>query len=144
MEKKKFGIGKIILIILAIVILGVLIHTIRNFIIISKLQDTFEQYANVDNYHIKIAYDNEQVGHVETNFYLKGDKKAYFIENTNFSGETTRMLTYDNGKRVDFFSDSIEGKNAYLGKGASPNFAIDNGIITDSFLQKIVPFRCCN
>ncbi|MBQ9314255.1 MAG: hypothetical protein IJ220_04530 [Clostridia bacterium] len=140
MEKKKFIIGKIILIILAIIILGILIHTTRNYIIISKLQDTFKQYANVDNYHIKIAYDNEQVGHVETNYYRKDNKKAYFIENTNLSGDITKMLTFDNGKRVDFFSDSIEGKNAYLGKGASPDFAIDNGIMVDSFIQKLF---CC-
>ena len=140
MEKKKFGIGKIILIIFAIILLGILIHTIRNFIIISKLQNTFKQYANVDNYHIKIAYDSEEFGHTETNFYRKGDKKAFFIENTNLSGDVTRMLTYDNGKRVDFFSDSVVEKDAYLGKGASPNFGIDNGIMTDSFMQKLF---CC-
>lgn len=138
MEKKKFRIDKIILIILAIAILGILIHTIRNFIIISKLQDTFKQYADVDNYHIKISYDNEQAGHVETNFYRKGSKKAYFIEITNFSGDITRMLTYDSGKRVDFFSDSAEGKNTYLGKDASPDFAITNGTETGSFSQKLL------
>lgn len=140
MEKKKFRIGKIILIILAIVILGIVIHTMRNFIIVSKLQNTLKQYADVDNYHIKISYDNEQAGHVETNFYRKGNKKAYFIEIINFSGDTTKMLTYDNGKRVDFFSDSLEGKNAYLGKGASPDFAITNGTETENLFQKL--FAC--
>ena len=138
MEKKKIRIGKIILIILAIVILGVLIHTIRNFIIISKLQDTFKQYADVDNYHIKTVYDDENTGHTETNYYRKGDKKAFFIENVNLSGEVARLLTYDSGKRVDFFTETIDEKNAFLGTASSPKFAIDNGIMTDNLVQKIL------
>ena len=140
MEKKKFGIGKIFLIILAIVILGILTHTIRNFIIISELQDTFKQYADVDNYHIKVAYDSEETGHTETNFYRKEDKKAFFIENVNLSGEVVRLLTYDSGKRVDFFTETIDEKNAFLGTASSPKFSIDNGIMTDSLGQKLL---CC-
>ena len=64
----------------------------------------------MDNYHIKISYDNEQAGHVETNFYRKDNKKAYFIEITNFSGDITRMLTYDSGKRVDFSQILLKAK----------------------------------
>lgn len=138
MEKKKFKIGKIILIILAIVIFGILIHTIRNIIIISKLQNTFKQYADIDNYHIKVAYDDESSGHTETNYYRKGEKRAFFIVNTNLSGEVVKLLTYDSGKRVDFFTETIEEKNAFLGIESSPNMGIDNGIMTDNFGQKLL------
>ena len=140
MEKKKFKISKLILIIFAIILLAILVYTARNFVIISKLQNIFAQYADADNYHIKIAYDNEEDAHIEMNYYRKNDKKAYFVENVNANGDVTKLLTYDNGKRVDFFSDSVEGKSAYLGKGNSPNLAIDNGIVTENLLQKI--FSC--
>ena len=49
-----------------------------------------------------------------------------------------KLLTYDSGKRVDFFTETIEEKNAFLGIESSPNMGIDNGIMTDNFGQKLL------
>lgn len=50
MEKKKMKLWKKILIILLLVFIMVLIHVVRNFIIISKLTTISEEYANKTNY----------------------------------------------------------------------------------------------
>ncbi|MBQ9314491.1 MAG: hypothetical protein IJ220_05805 [Clostridia bacterium] len=121
----------IILIVLVIGILGILFHMVRNFIIISNLQRTVKQYEEITNYHIKTSYDDE-AGHNEFDFYRKEDKRAFLIVNTNQSGEVIKLLTYDNGKRVDFFSETPSTKTAQLDVGGSPNFAVTNGLETDS------------
>ena len=44
---------KIIGIIILIIVVLILVHTIRNTIIISDLQNKVEKYSNSNNYHIK-------------------------------------------------------------------------------------------
>lgn len=131
MEKEKNKVLKIVLkTVLAVVlitIIGIIIYMVRNYIIISNLQRIFSQYDNVTNYHTKTSYEDEN-GHTEIDYYRKDDKKALFIVNTNASGETTKMSTYDNGKRVDFFTETSDKKVAMLDSANSPDVVLSNGI----------------
>lgn len=139
MEKEKMKLSKkiliVLLVIVLIVVLGILFHMIRNYIIISHLQKNFEPYAEATNYHTKTSYDTEEMGHVEIDSYRKDEKKALFIVTTNTSGEVSKLLTYDNGKRVDFFSETPEEKNAQLGISSFPNLPISNGLESENGFQ---------
>lgn len=142
MDNKKMKASTIVLficlVIFLIAIIGMLIHTIRNYNIIIDLQNKVSSYSSATNYHIKTSYDSEDVGHVETDFYRKNDKRAFFTVNTNSSGEVNKMLTYDNGKRVDFFAETPEKKIAQIGSAVSPNFVISNGLETDSNFRTFI------
>lgn len=129
MEKRK-GISlvlKIVIAVVLVVVVGIVIHVCRNYIIISNLRKNFSEYANTTNYHTKISYDDE-FGHTDMDYYRKDDKKALFVINTNASGEVAKMLTYDNGKRVDSFYETPSAKTAQLNSGVSPESPLSNGI----------------
>ena len=71
MSKKK--IFKILGIILLVVIAIFLIHTIRNYIIITDLQNKIDKYSNSTNYYTK-SVATESNGTVVTMEYYKKDK----------------------------------------------------------------------
>lgn len=59
MNKKKIF-KKLGIILLAIIII-ILIHTVRNMIIISNTQKKLSNYINSNNYHMKIVSFNEEI-----------------------------------------------------------------------------------
>ena len=77
---KKKRIIKIIGIILIIILIFIAIHTIRNTIIISDLQNKIDNYSNSTNYYTK-SVATESNGTVVTMEYYKKDKKeVVFLE----------------------------------------------------------------
>lgn len=78
MNKKK--ILKIIGIIIAILIILILIHTIRNFIIITDLQNKILKYSNSSNYFIKSVAKEESGNIITINYYKKDNKQVMFME----------------------------------------------------------------
>lgn len=111
MSKKK--IFKIIGMILLIVIVLVLIHTIRNYIIISDLQEKVEKYLDSTNYYIK-SIATENGGTIVTmEYYRKDNKEVVFLER-NLNGEISKISMYNNGERIDTFAENKEVKTAQL------------------------------
>ena len=107
MKKKK--IFKIILIILLVVIAIFLIHTIRNYIIITDLQDKIAKYSDSENYYIKSTSTTEEGTKVIMEYYKKDNRQVVFMER-NQNEENFKMAMYDNGERIDIFYENSEGK----------------------------------
>lgn len=136
MEKKKSKkILKGILIVIAVLIVFLLIHTTRNFIIILNLQDKISEYTDSNNYHIK-SVANEKNGVVMTvDYYKKDDKQVIFLERDN-NGEITKMSIYDTGERKDMFIDTPGSKIAQLDvKTSLVSMQIYNHLQTESKWQ---------
>ena len=121
MEKRASLLKKILMVVLIILLLAILvavIHTMRNFSIIRGLQDKFSAYADSTNYHVKTTTTEPDGSKLVVDFYQKGDKQARFIE----SGEgdsLVKLAIYNNGERIDMFTETAEEKIATLGSNNS-------------------------
>ena len=125
---------KVIGIIIAILIILVLIHTIRNYVIVTGLQDKILQYANSSNYYIK-SVTTENNGTIVTMEYYKKDNKQSSIFERNLNGEISKISMYNNGERTDTFWDNKENKIAELDSNTIMSVNIYNGLETDNKWQ---------
>lgn len=119
-EKKKIlkNILKGALIIFAIILVILIIHTIKNYIIITDLQDKISKYKDSSSYHIK-SVSTESNGTIFTmNYYKKDNKQVVFMER-NTNGEMTKISMYDNGKRIDIFTETKDSKVVDLKSGTT-------------------------
>ena len=132
MSKKK--IFKILGIILLVVIAIFLIHTIRNYIIITDLQNKIADYSNSTNYYTK-SVATESNGTVVTMEYYKKDKKEVVFLERNLNGEISKISMYNNGERTDTFWDNKESKTAQLDSGTIIGVNIYNFTETDNKWQ---------
>lgn len=132
MSKKK--IFKILGIILLVVIAIFLIHTIRNYIIITDLQNKIADYSNSTNYYTK-SVATESNGTVVTMEYYKKDKKEALFLERNLNGEISKISMYNNGERTDTFWDNKESKTAQLDSGTIMGVNIYNFTETDNKWQ---------
>lgn len=114
--KKKVGIGRIILIIIAVLVVLLIVHTFRNYYIILSMQNKILEYKDSTNFHfINVSNWNDGTK-VTMNYYKKGEKQAVFIDREG-NDKTVKMSMYDNGKRVDNFYEVGDSKTAKLGGG---------------------------
>lgn len=120
MEKKEIlkNVLKVVLILLAIVLVIFIIHTTKNYVIITNLQDKISQYKDSLSYHIK-SVSTESNGTILTmNYYKKDSKQVVFMER-NINGEITKISMYDNGERIDVFTETKDLKMADLNSGTT-------------------------
>ena len=97
MEKKK--ILKSILIIIIAIIAIFIIHTIKNYIIITGLQNKITQYKDSTNYNIKSTAKEENGTTIKIDYYKKDNKQVIFLER-NTGEEVSKISMYDNGERT--------------------------------------------
>lgn len=140
MKSKK--ILKIIGIILLILIVLILIHTIRNFIIIRNLQNKIAKYVDSENYYIKNTTTSENNGViVQMDYYQKDNKQVVFLERDN-NGEKTKISMYNNGERIDTFTETSDTKKVKLNSPSSISVQVVNVLQTDNdwqtFLYSII------
>lgn len=115
MNKKR--ILKIIGIVLLIIIVVVLIHTIRNYIIITDLQNKVSKYTGSTNFYTK-SISTENGTKVTIEYYKKDQKEVLKLER-DLEGKTAKVTNYNNGERIDTFWDNEEGKTAKLNNSTS-------------------------
>lgn len=138
MKKKKLNKGlKIILIIIAILIILFLIHTIRNYIIVSQLQNKVTQYTNNNNYHIKFVDNHSDGMIVITNYYKKDNKHAYFLER-NKDGELLKLSVYSDGTKTHRYIETPDNKTANFDKSQFLGVEIVNVLQNDNTWQNIL------
>lgn len=113
MKMKK--ILKIIGIILLVILIFVMIHTIRNTIIISDLQNKVEKYSNSKNYHIKAISQVSENTTMIIDQYQKGEKQLLILERI-VDNEKVKISCYNNGNRIDMFTETKDEKIVELGK----------------------------
>ena len=124
---------KIVLIIIAIILVILLIYTIRNFTIISSLQNKIGEYINSSNFSIKST--NTQEDNILTmNYYKKDNREAVFLEKDN-NGEETKVSMYNNGQRIDTFTQTKDVKTVKLNSLNDMSVQIADVLKTDSRFQ---------
>ena len=121
---------KIIGIILLVLILIVLIHTIRNYIILSKLSGEISMYKNSNNYNAKFVTDFDNGNTVIMDYYKKDNKQAMFMER-KFDGEIVKLSFYDNGERVNMYTESGSSKTVVQNTESLMSIQIFNGLEFD-------------
>ena len=123
---------------MAILIILILIYTIRNYIIITDLQSKILNYQDSKNYHIKsVANSNDGTTNIKMDYYRKDNKQVIFIER-NANGERVKLSMYDNGERVDTFTDTQDTKTAKLNSGELMTVNIYNYLETDNKWQTLL------
>lgn len=135
MLKKK--ILKIFGLILLVIMMVFLIHTIRNYIIITNLQNKISNYANSTNYYTKSVSRENNETVVTMEYYKKDNKEVVFLER-NQNGEIYKISFYNNGERTNTFWDNKEGKTAQLNTDSIMRINIHNGTETDNKLQTLL------
>lgn len=135
MNKKKFL--KIIGIILLVIIVIFLIHTIRNYIIITDLQNKIAEYSDSTNYYTKSVATESDGAVVTMEYYKKDNKEVTFLER-NLDGKISKISMYNNGERTDTFWDNEENKTAQIDSEAIMSINIYNFTETDNIWQTIV------
>lgn len=127
MEKKKIikNVLKIVLILITIFLVLLIVHTIRNYVIITELQDKIAEYNNSINYHIKSFATEKNGTIVKMDYYKKDNKQVVFMERERDS-ELTKISMYDNGERTDTFTETKESKIAQLNNGKIMPLVISN------------------
>lgn len=125
---------KIIGIIILIIIALVLIHTIRNYIIIKNMQKNFSKYEASTNYYIKSVATDESGAVATMEYYQKSNKQVATIEK-NTNGEISKTTMYNNGERTDIFYDNKEGKTAKIDSKTIIDVQINNFLKSDSEWQ---------
>lgn len=115
-----------------------IIHTIKNYIIITDLQSKISNYQDSKNYHIKsVANSNDGTTNIKMDYYRKDNKQVIFIER-NANGESVKLSMYDNGERVDTFTDTQDTKTAKLNSGELMTVNIYNYLETNNKWQTLL------
>lgn len=96
---------KIFFIIIAVILILILIHTVKNFVIITKLQENLKPYLSSTNHHIKSVGKNSDNKTMTMNYYVK-DKKQVMIQERNENGVVSKISMYNNGDRIISYYDT--------------------------------------
>lgn len=99
---------KVFLAIMAVIVILLAIHTIRNFTIITNLQNNIKQYSSSTNYHLKTT----NVGTSSTmtvDYYIKDGKQAVF-QKRKTNDEVITISFYDNGEKIVSYYDTPTDK----------------------------------
>lgn len=140
MEKKKIlkNVLKIILLIIVLLIVIIAIHTVRNYSIITDLQEKISKYKTTTNYHIKSISDQGNGTIITMNYYKKDNKQVVFLER-ELEEKNIKISMYDNGKRTDKFTETKETKIAELNTGTTIiPVNITNQVETESKWQTFI------
>lgn len=139
MEKKKIikNVLKIALIVIAILLVILIIHTIRNYVIVTGLQNKIAEYNDSTNYHIKSVVTENNGTIVKMDYYKKDDKQVVFMERMA-NNEVTKISMYNSGERTDTFIETKDSKIAQLNSGIIMSVGIYNHLENDSKWQTIL------
>ena len=120
-------------IIIAILVMIVLVHTIRNYMIITDLQNKISQYVNSVNYYIKsIATVKE--GTITMEYYRKDNNQVVFLER-NLNDTINKIAIYNDGEKTDTFTQTPDTKIAQLNSGTMMSINIYNHLETENNWQ---------
>lgn len=136
MEKKKIlrNSLKIFLIIIAILVVIFSIYIIRNYVIITDLQNKILQYKNSTNYYIKSVTTENNGTTITMEYYKKDNKQVVFLER-NLNGEISKISMYSNGEKTDTYTETKDSKLAQLNRETIIAVNIYNYLETDNNWQ---------
>ena len=104
---------KILGIIILVLIILVLIHTLRNYLIISKLQNRISEYSNSTNYHVKSTSTiAENDVHISIDYYKKDDKSLQVLQRQ--AENIVTIKRYGKGEKINTYIITDENKTMYV------------------------------
>ena len=120
-------------IIIAILVVIVLVHTIRNYMIITDLQNKISQYADSVNYYTK-SIATVKDGTITMEYYRKDNNQVVFLKR-NLNGTINKVAMYNNGEKTDTFTQTPDTKIAQLNSGTIMSIGIYNHLETENNWQ---------
>ena len=120
-------------IIIAILVMIVLVHTIRNYMIITDLQNKISQYVNSANYYIK-SIATVKDGTITMEYYRKDNNQVVFLER-NLNDTINKIAIYNDGEKTDTFTQTPDTKIAQLNSGTMMSINIYNHLETENNWQ---------
>ena len=120
-------------IIIAILVMIVLVHTIRNYMIITDLQNKISQYVNSTNYYIK-SIATVKDGTITMEYYRKDNNQVVFLER-NLNDTINKIAIYNDGEKTDTFTQTPDTKIAQLNSGTMMSINIYNHLETENNWQ---------
>lgn len=104
---------KILCIILLVLLVIVLIHTTRNYLIISKLQNQITEYSNSTNYHAKTVSTLGEGVPLYIDYYKKDNRSLQIMQRE--SGNIVSISKrYSDGKDVRTYIEAGDDKAVYI------------------------------
>ena len=120
-------------IIIAILVVIVLVHTIRNYMIITDLQNKISQYADSVNYYTK-SIATVKDGTITMEYYRKDNNQVVFLER-NLNDTINKIAMYNNGEKTDTFTQTPDTIIAQLNSGTIMSIGIYNHLETENNWQ---------
>jgi len=131
---------KIVGVIILLIILVALIHTLRNFIIVQKLNKNFAKYESSSNYNIKIHSVQEETT-VDVDHYKKDNRQVTILKRY-YKDEENKMSAYNNRDKIDIFWETNNYKTAQLDANAMIEIGLYNGLEADNSWQTLLSCIC--
>ena len=98
--------------ILLVLIVLFIINTLRNYIIISKLQNRIGEYVSSTNYHVRSTSIISEGGvHLNIDFYKKDDRTLQVLQRQK--EDTVTLRRYGKGKEINTYIETEENKQMY-------------------------------
>lgn len=128
---------KIICIALLIIIILAIIHTARNYFIISKLQNSIKKFKYYNNYHSRTISTLGEGIPLEVNYYKKDNKSLQIITRQN-GNSLYISKRYDNGDDIKTYIEVGENRAVYINNPEPILYDnITNHLETDTIFQKL-------
>lgn len=128
---------KIIGIILIILIVIFAIHTIRNYVIITNLQNKIGTYINSDNYFIENSTKQGDAVSMNLKYYKKGNKQVTFLD-TISNGKKTLVSAYSNGEKKTVYTETDGLKEVNTNINEISTVSLHNYLETDNNWQTFI------
>lgn len=128
---------KVCLIVIAIILIIVVIHTVRNFTIITNLQNNIKQYSSSTNYHLK-SINKGTSDTMTVDYYTKDGKQVVFQER-KVNNNITKISMYNNGEKIVSYYDTPTDKivKTNIPSAISVNITSYFEDFTDNTMSKI-------
>lgn len=132
MEKKKRKWPQIVGIVVLVILVLLVLHTGRNFVILSALQVEAADYCSKENYYVKsVTTMNEYDLVIDS--YKKGNKKVTLLEKTDKDGKKVKLSWYSESKRMYVNTETeksvkINTENVILAPSVENQFAFSNNL----------------
>lgn len=104
---------KYILLFLLAVVCILLIHSIRNYLIIRKLQDKLLDYSDINTYTITTVSKDLETNWTTTMTYYKRGSDEVLKVNSNHDGENSSYTVYKKDGQANVYTIDENGKKMY-------------------------------
>ena len=96
-------------------------------------------YKYSTNYHVKTTTEETKGVTVKANYYKKDNKQTFIVERKK-DGKTSKVSLYNNGEKIDMFTETEDSKSVRLNVSQIMDVELTNGLETENSWQTF--FAC--